>query len=608
MSDEPYHEPTSHDRSEHDPTHASPTVRRPFGLDRHFPFLTTWDIAVNAFVLLQLSVLLPFFFTWWNAPRFILLLIAAPFGVVAWTRLLVRRDPGAYLLAALCAWATLSTLASGSVLVSFRGTIGDETTLAVVLGASLCWSLARSLSADGRRLLVPTIVAGMAIQLLVALLQLAVQANQGIFELYSQRASGFTPNPVHFAAISAGAFGLVVGHAIQRWRPSIHLLGIATFSLCVGLSGSRIGLLSILVVSVVAAWRLRSDLARIAQMGAAVLVGQAVGMGLLALAGSGRSSASRLGISATTGGRSGMWRAAVDAWLERPILGHGFNRFDAAIQDDVPSSFFRSFPDAQIYSDAHNLVIHLAVTIGVVGLALAAAFVWWNVRHGSGPLLWFAAGTALVWLLQPLNVLPLVLVLVALAASIDRSLDTDSTHRVEPSRWMPAAVEARPLRPAIATGAMVLGLALAAPLAVVEFELDAATSAADGERVANIGGYYADDPVIANLAAQLLLPDAADDPRLEARLIELTEDSIEYDDTDPAWWTERAAYAGFFQHYDDVRPALDEALRLQPTYVRAWTVLLAFSRDRDDAVGEREALDAMCELGQEFCDRTSTSD
>jgi O-antigen ligase len=573
-----------------DQTIASRT-RRPFGLDRHYPGLQTYDLAVAGLVFLILTVQLPVFFAWWHTPRLVLLVATLPVGLFVWWTLACRRDLGALIAAAAVAWMSLAALLSGNPLASLKGYVGEDGTALIVLGGFALWALARRMSVDGVRFLIPVVLAGLTIQAGIAVLQHFVQADTGMLALFARRSTGFTANPVYLGGLMAAAFSLTA-HLIGRGR---HLLwavaGMFLFATALGLSGSRVALAAALAASAPAAWRLRHDLRQTASIPIALIAGQFASVAL-ANFGDGRSSTDRLGETSSSEGRIDHWVAAWDAFLERPIAGFGPNRFRAAVQEHVDASYFRAAgSDADVLVDAHNVVIGTTISVGVVGLVLFGAFAVWTIRRVRGPMAWAALAIVITWFLQPANIVTTAILMTFVGAATvprDREPDVRLVDRVAPA--------------AVIGGLVVVGLILAAPIAIADVELERATSRTDADAIAAVGGFHSRDPIVTNLAAKIMWPDAADDAAREVRLFELVDLTIEYDDDRPEWWTEHAGYSGFFDRLDDVEPSVRRAIELQPTNARAWSILLRYARDTDDAALEAEAMAALCLLGDENCD------
>lgn len=102
-------------------------------------------------------------------------------------------------------------------------------------------------------------------------------------------------------------------------------------------------------------------------------------------------SAPRSAADPTTGGlRLAIWRLALEAIAERPLLGWGWNQFWVAWTSLAPGRFPVASPEGY----AHNLVLDLLIWNGLlVGGGFVAAVSWWLWRVGR------AARTAEQWLL-----------------------------------------------------------------------------------------------------------------------------------------------------------------------------------------------------------------
>jgi len=123
----------------------------------------------------------------------------------------------------------------------------------------------------------------------------------------------------------------------------------------------------------------------------------------------------------TFGERVDIWRAAWHAFVDRPLVGYGPNQFRAATTPDYPTTLADDF-QTQVYSndlylDAHDLVIELAVTVGIVGLALFSVWLVLSVRRRRGALVLFALVLLASELAEPLNVVITPLALLALGAA-----------------------------------------------------------------------------------------------------------------------------------------------------------------------------------------------
>src|SRR5690349_6288306 len=61
------------------------------------------------------------------------------------------------------------------------------------------------------------------------------------------------------------------------------------------------------------------------------------------------------------------FRTAIDAILDRPVLGWGPGRYQAATSQHRSRELEAAGPDA-LFADAHDSILHYGVTTGVVGV------------------------------------------------------------------------------------------------------------------------------------------------------------------------------------------------------------------------------------------------
>ncbi len=123
-----------------------------------------------------------------------------------------------------------------------------------------------------------------------------------------------------------------------------------------------------------------------------VLLGAAGAMAVIAVdEPTTRGGATRGSSGSLLHGRGREWRAAVDTWLDRPLLGAGAGSFYTASLDHVG-------PRPTRY--AHDLPLELAVELGVGGLILAVA-----IYFSTGILLVASRSVPDWWLLAPIVVL-----------------------------------------------------------------------------------------------------------------------------------------------------------------------------------------------------------
>jgi O-antigen ligase len=137
-------------------------------------------------------------------------------------------------------------------------------------------------------------------------------------------------------------------------------------------SKSPMGLLLLTLLLAFAIVRTRSDLARWTLVLATVVLVNLLTVGTVMIGPVGKLLSGFMSDASFTG-RDVIWRFAIDSTLARPITGHGFQAFwgtDALLFNwNINESW------GMRASDAHNAYLNLAVMIGVVGLALALAWI-----------------------------------------------------------------------------------------------------------------------------------------------------------------------------------------------------------------------------------------
>jgi len=137
-------------------------------------------------------------------------------------------------------------------------------------------------------------------------------------------------------------------------------------------SKSPIGLLPLTVILAFAVVRLRSDLARWSLVVGTVVLANLLTVGTVMIEPVGKLLSTVMSDTSFTG-RNVIWRFAIDSTMAKPITGHGFQAFwgtDALVFNwNIHESW------GMRASDAHNAYLNLAVMIGLVGLALALAWI-----------------------------------------------------------------------------------------------------------------------------------------------------------------------------------------------------------------------------------------
>lgn len=137
-------------------------------------------------------------------------------------------------------------------------------------------------------------------------------------------------------------------------------------------SKSPMGLLPLALLLTFAIVRTRSDPVRWALVIGTVVLVNLLTIGTVTIGPVGKLLSSFMSDTSFTG-RDVIWRFAIDSTMAKPITGHGFQAFwgtDALLFNwNIHESW------GMRASDAHNAYLNLAVMIGLVGLALAFAWI-----------------------------------------------------------------------------------------------------------------------------------------------------------------------------------------------------------------------------------------
>jgi len=347
------------------------------------------------------------------------------------------------------------------------------------------WALGTTLGATGRRLVGSALVAGAVANGVVALVQMFVGLSRiGLPSFGNGQPLGFQGNPVFLGGIEVGAFAIVAARFADRprrsWLPGLLI------ALTIGAAGERMSMLGALVVALaVPAWSWwqrthRHASAHEGQPGApagecrpwrglrprwpgptcsAVVFGVlgvvAIGGGtLLPLIRSTSVLDRQLSESAegTFGDRLHAWFEGARALLQHPLLGAGPGQFRAATSALFPAWFVRTHP-GEVFTDAHNIVVEYAVTTGVVGVVLLAAWAAMALWGRSGALFGFVLAAGVVELIEPLNPVLTPLIFLAVGGASSSAWLPRRRRRTVPVQPAPLEVGAG-LSPAGSTGVL----------------------------------------------------------------------------------------------------------------------------------------------------------
>ena len=373
--------------------------------------------AAAAAALLPISIS-PVVFSYTFTPKLAVLLLVAAAGLPLLVRLAVVGQSAWPARAALAflAVALISGLTSGSVLVGLFGVYAWGTGWLFWCGVIGAWAIGRSLGPAGRDLVVSSLLVGAGANAAMTIVQQILQirspyvmGRSPVLGLYQPgQADGLMGNPVFLESILVGALAVALIRACRGSRSWV-ALGVL-LSAGLELSGERlaVGLLAVIALAGVVLYRSRR---------AVVFAVAGLGSYALAYLATSRLEPHRLGESLTSNPRVALSKTLARALLHHPFLGFGPGGTIAASSHYASLSLARRLVDPTAFADAHDIVIEVAVTTGLLGLAAFGAFVLLALRHAKGVLLAFAVAAAAVELVEPLNVGVTPLIFLALGAA-----------------------------------------------------------------------------------------------------------------------------------------------------------------------------------------------
>jgi hypothetical protein len=351
--------------------------------------------------------------------------VLATAGAIAAISVIVARAAQVSRLAlawcAFAAWALVSAFASGRVWASLAGESTDMVGWFAIV-AMLAIALAVAVRSDAVRRVLATVAPwALAVELGFAAVQLVTSFGSADV---GAAVRGTLPNSTYFGEAVLLLLPWTLVSARGRLRMSAPVrVGLAAASVVIlAASGSRVAAVLSLVWAGFAVWRSgreakRSTAFRIGTVAAMVATALAAG---LAFAGT-----ELLDITHVLGERPQMWRQAVLAVAERPLTGFGPDGFLAGGVSVGTPDAVRAGAAPLLFgpgsTDPHNLLMWVAVSTGIVGLAL---FAWGVVElllrirssrgllgesEGAKAAAWGAALLAVLLLTAPgaVQVLPL---------------------------------------------------------------------------------------------------------------------------------------------------------------------------------------------------------
>lgn len=338
-----------------------------------------------------------------NAPfwsvRVAVVLLVVAVGLPRLGTLLRSGDGAARCAAAFLAVAIIAALVARHPAASVFGPYGFGAGLLMVAAVVAAWAIGRSLDAVGRRDVATGILAGVLVNVVVALAQEAFDLRSADLSPF-RGAYGLLGNPVHLGALLAGGTGLLA--ASFRGQPRRWALPAMAVGAALQLSGSRTGMLALSAVALASIWRWPRLLIAtfsaclVAGFGGALLAGP-----LLPDHASSPTVVQKLEVASEGElyDRLENWRAGASAMSDRPLFGYGPGRLVEATSPRRTAKMATDDPETVFY-DAHNLFAEYLVTTGPLGL-LALVGLLVLARPTRGPLLWCALGILALHLMQP---------------------------------------------------------------------------------------------------------------------------------------------------------------------------------------------------------------
>lgn len=276
----------------------------------------------------------------------------------------------AWMLLAACAFFVLRGMNAASPAVSLLGTLSQHNGAALWLAAT-CWFVAASRLANRGSLrwsIVSVSIVGAAytaaavVEVLTSGAQRSWGSAAGVFEN-----SASLGQFLALAVLSSAAWGLLASTRVSRALAgacgAVSLAGLALSQSRAGLLGVAAGLA--VALAALALSRVRSG----RETFALALPAMALAFTTLAVAASSGSlgARARLLVDVIGTGRDAIWRSALAAFRESPLVGRGLEQFSAW----VSWSYIGGRLAYNATYDPHNALLAVAVGGGAIGLALA---------------------------------------------------------------------------------------------------------------------------------------------------------------------------------------------------------------------------------------------
>lgn len=561
--------------------------------------LDTVDLLTLAAVFFLCIGFAPFSLVFGWTPRMAVLIATLPISAFALARQVRRRDRIAILTAILAGWTVLAALLSDAPRYALFGTFGADQSGLIIIGSVAMLALGRNLSREGRAVLGPIFVSGIALSCLVGLAQFVLGVDSGPFAIGAGRVFGLASNPVYFGSLAAGALAVVACRVVMAKGWVVPGLLVAFFGVLVVLSGSRIALVAAGVSALwpLIHWRTRRE--------AAVVFSAVVGVALgnLLASSSGSGTVGRV-TEAGSGGRTEMWRTSIAPILERPILGWGPGQFHTAVQSHISATFQMTEGAGLLNSwrDPHNVVLGAAISLGLVGLVIVAILTVAIARHARGALAVGGSVIAIAWLLQPAPVMTMPLALVLVGAALPSVSELRGSSRS--GTGADETTNDGELRTFAIwqTGVVLLAVGLALYLFVADARIRSAAESFDAVAVEEAITWLPPDPILTDVATVVWMTDSSVTATdAVQRSAQSAARSAELQPGLAAWWTKLAIRQFLAGDSDLARVSAERALTMEPNSFTALSVLQEVARVDDDAELRAQIQAKSCAVGLVDC-------
>ncbi len=340
-----------------------------------------------------------------------------------------RRHPQVALPAlAFLAVATVAALVSGDVAKATFGLYGHGTGLLFAAGMVGAWGLGAAVGDRWQLRLERAVLIGVAINAVVALIQVLWAPPVDGFNLTDGRPTGLFGSAEHFAAAMAAATAMVGWRRMPaRWERMVTMAAAGG----VALSGTAEGV--VLVVVLVSALLLRRTGPDWAAAGAVVAGYLVVVVAAGALGPVEFEDPAGFATDSTQG-----LVTSGKAFATDPLFGTGPGLYRTGATAQRTRALAESALPEAVWLDGRNIVADAAVTVGAFGALALAAWVVQCLRRGRGS--WRAAGAVLVvfHLIAPLDAGMTMVTFVALGAAMRTPGESGSVHPLAALALIPA--------------------------------------------------------------------------------------------------------------------------------------------------------------------------